>query len=47
MFSTIINTRKHTDICNLPINISRNPDEAKNAKWNDLYKLIKDINEVS
>ena len=44
MFSLIINSRFHTDISNLLINVKRENDRAGNEKWENLYKDLKTMN---
>ncbi len=46
IFSIINHARIHTDISNLTISVIREPNEAKSAKWNDLYYQLKKINQV-
>ena len=46
IFSIINHARIHTDISNLTINVIREPDKAKNAKWDELYNQLKKINQV-
>ncbi|MDE5781750.1 MAG: DUF262 domain-containing protein [Lachnospiraceae bacterium] len=44
MFSKISIARMHNEISGLQIKVIREPDTPSNAKWNDLYKAIKEIN---
>lgn len=46
IFSIIHHARIHTDILNLTISVIREQDEAKSAKWNELYDQLKKINQV-
>lgn len=46
MFSIINRARVHTDVSNLTISVIRNPDQAKNAKWNQLYQQLKELNQL-
>lgn len=47
MFSLIVNSRFHTDISNLLINVKRVNNQAQVKKWDDLYKEIKRLNGVN
>lgn len=44
MFVKISLARMHNEISGLQIKVRREPDMPSNAKWNDLYKAIKEIN---
>lgn len=44
MFAKISLARVHNEISGLQIKVRREPDTPSNAKWNDLYKAIKEIN---
>ena len=44
MFVKISLARMHNEISGLQIKVRREQDAPSNAKWNDLYKAIKDIN---
>ena len=44
MFSKISFARMHNEISGLQIKVRRESDAPSNAKWNDLYKTIKEIN---
>ena len=44
MFAKISLARVHNEISGLQIKVRREPDAPSNAKWNDLYKAIKEIN---
>lgn len=44
MFSKINNARLHNEIANVQISVLRNPDNAATGKWNNLYKILKELN---
>ncbi len=46
MFSIIGHARLHTEISNLTIKVRREPDAARNSKWQALYELLKAMNHV-
>ena len=44
MFSLIVNSRFHTDISNLLINVKRENNHARIDKWEKLYSELKKMN---
>ena len=46
MFSMIEHARLHTEISSLTIKVKREPDAARNPKWQALYELLKAMNHV-
>jgi len=46
VFSIINHARVHTAISNLTISVTRESDAAKSTKWDELYKQLKQINQV-
>ncbi len=44
MFSLIVNSRFHTDVSNLLINVTRENNHARANKWDKLYKELKSMN---
>jgi len=47
MFSKINNARKHCEIANMQIEISRENDSSKSENWEMLYKMLKRLNGYS
>lgn len=44
MFFLIRRARLHTEISNLRIRVKRDPDEARNSRWDKLYCALKELN---
>ncbi len=46
LFFIIANARLHSEIANIPLNVLRTPDCAKEKKWNNLYIALKELNSI-